>query len=242
MPVASAEIWRILYAVSRYLLPVLAVVLFLLVLFYSLSDSHMRHETIRSLPGSGTVGELIVLSGDRNLEPNTWFPVPREGVLGSVRSCDLVVPCPGVRSKHLDFSWEDGVGLLIRPRTGCEAQINGIPVTCRTDAKEIPLLHGSVLQVGSAVLRLHLFAALDNTTAPFRQQAAAGAPFSSQPPVSEPVFFEMPYHQITGPAAPEPEIQFSESLPVPENSAVLPETRRPASPRRSDRWKEDLGE
>ena len=35
------------------------------------------------------MGELIVLSGGQDLDTNTWFPVPREGVLGSIRSCDL---------------------------------------------------------------------------------------------------------------------------------------------------------
>ncbi len=166
MPVASADVWRILYAVSRYVFPLLAAVLVLSLLVYILSESRNRRERTRNLLGSGTVGELIVLSGSRNLDVNTWFPVPREGVLGAVRSCDLVIPCPGVRARHLDFSWEDGVGLLIRPHTGCEAFVNGIPVSCKTRAADMPLTHGSVLQVGSAILRLHLFAALDNTAAP----------------------------------------------------------------------------
>ena len=118
MPVASADVWKILYTVSRYLFPLLAVLLVFLILFYILSESRNRRERVRTRPGSGTVGELVVLSGGRDLDVNTWFPVPREGVLGSIRSCDLVIPCPGVRTKHLDFSWEDGTGLLIRPRTG----------------------------------------------------------------------------------------------------------------------------
>ena len=163
MPVLSADVWKVLCTVSRYLFPVMAASLVFLVLSYILSESRIRREKIRTLPGSGTVGELVVLSGSRDLDANTWFPVPREGVLGSIRSCDLVIPCPGVRSKHLDFSWEDGKGMLIRPRTGCEVQINGTPVTCRTRVSDVPLTHGSVLQVGSAVLRLHLFAALDST-------------------------------------------------------------------------------
>lgn len=163
MPVASDDVWRIVYTVSRYLFPVLAFILALLILFWILYEAGLRKEKARNLPGFGTVGELIVLSGGRNLDPNTWFPVPREGVLGAVRSCDLVIPCQGVHAKHLDFSWEDGVGLVIRPRTGCNALVDGYNVTCRTDASDFPLRHGSILQVGSAVLRLHLFAALDNT-------------------------------------------------------------------------------
>ena len=165
MPVASEDVWRVVFIVSRYLFPILALALVLLILFWVLDESRLRHEKAGNLPGFGTVGELIVLSGSRDLDTNTWFPVPREGVLGSVRSCDLVIPCPGVHTKHLDFAWEDGLGLLIRPRSGCEALVNGFPVTCRTKASDYPLQHGSVLQVGSAVLRLHLYAALDNTVA-----------------------------------------------------------------------------
>ena len=244
MPVASVEVWRILYAVSRYLFPVLAAVTVFLVFLYMLTDSHARHDMVRSLPGSGTVGELVVLSGDRDLDTNTWFPVPREGVLGSVRSCDLVIPCPGVRPKHLDFSWRDGAGLLIRPRTGCEVLINGIPVDCRTNAAEIPLVHGSVLQVGSAVLRLHLFAALDNTAAPLQPVAAGGMSFPSTVSVPVQTVWDVPPAQNPSQSmAPEPAMDFSGFTASPESPAVPAEEKTPAvSPRRSDRWKEDFGE
>ena len=247
MPVVSGDIWKILYTVSRYLFPLLAVCLVFLVLFYILSDARNRRDKVRSLPGSGTVGELIVLSGGRDLDANTWFPVPREGVLGSIRSCDLVIPCPGVRTRHLDFSWEDGLGLLLRPRTGCEVQVNGVPVTCRTRAADVPLTHGGILQVGSATLRLHLFAALDNTASsaapvpteiPAVMPAPGFVPYPAQP--------GEPYSPVSVPpasvqAVPDPVIQ---SPDVPQTPAEDPLPPPPSSdrPRRSDRWKEDLGE
>ena len=257
MPVASADVWKVLYTVSRYLFPVLAVSLVFLVLFFILSESRIRREKVHNLPGSGTVGELIVLSGSRDLDANTWFPVPREGVLGSVRSCDLVIPCPGVHTKHLDFSWEDGTGLLIRPRTGCEVQINGVPVT------------------------LHLFAALDSTVSSFRplpeerpsfpgtsaafvpdsaqsQYAVPPVPYDQAPVVSEFMTPSVPYDRVPtvsectqsepllDPSAIAPESSVSDqnaAPPLSQDSAASSE----ASPatvrrRRSDRWKEDLGE
>ena len=245
MPVVSADIWKILYTVSRYLFPVLAVSLVFLILLYILSESCIRREKLRTLPGSGTVGELVVLSGGRDLDANTWFPVPREGVLGSVRSCDLVIPCPGVRSKHLDFSWEDGKGMLIRPRTGCEVQINGTPVTCRTRVSDVPLTHGSVLQVGSAILRLHLFAALDSSIvsaqSPQQDPALQGtapvcAPFPTPPAAFVPPLQPDPFPAETGCPA--------QCIPESPSSAETPAEPQAASerPRRSDRWKEDLGE
>ena len=263
MPVASADVWKILYTVSRYLLPLLAVFLPVLILFYILSESRLRNGRVRGLPGSGTVGELIVLSGSRNLDVNTWFPVPREGILGSIRSCDLVIPCPGVHPKHLDFSWEDGTGLLIRPRTGCEVQINGIPVTCRTKAAEIPLTHGSVLQVGSALLRLHLFAALDNTVPPVypgtAEMPSAVPPYSPEtPPVqfcppeipdSFPVPLQSQEPGIPAQTGPVPPVQNPSPPPAavtpsdqPDPRPVMSEEKGSGRLRRSDRWKEDLGE
>ena len=271
MPAASGDVYKILYSVGRYLLPVLALLLVLIVLAFIISEAHARRERVRGLPGSGTVGELIVLSGSRDLDVNTWFPVPREGVLGSIRSCDLVIPCPGVRTKHLDFSWEDGIGLLIRPRTGCEAAVNGVPVTCRTDAAAVPLVHGGILQVGSAVLRLHVFAALDTTAAAVMPQPSemmpAGTEIPAPPmpaPMPMPVYSPakpgftqdsvqgIPLQEMPAEQLPPQEIPMQESSmqSVPEECtvSVSPETSadRPESvssrPRRSDRWKEDFGE
>ena len=300
MPVASADVWKILYTVSRYLFPLLAVSLVFLVLFFILSESRVRREKVHNLPGSGTVGELIVLSGSRDLDVNTWFPVPREGVLGSVRSCDLVIPCPGVHTKHLDFSWQDGAGLLIHPRTGCEALINGVPVTCRTRPADVPLTHGAVLQVGSAVLRLHLFAALDSTVSAFQPlpeelptSADPAAAFMTGPAQAPDYVPPTPYYQntvapgFTPTPVPPDQAHVADSTQlsgVPDRAFAVPEyessvhnivtlqqlssseyvalvhdveaqppsssesddspTRPPVSTRRrrSDRWKEDLGE
>jgi hypothetical protein len=192
-----------------------------------------------------------------------------------------VIPCPGVHTKHLDFSWEDGTGLLIRPRTGCEVQINGVPVTCRTRAADVPLTHGAVLQVGSALLRLHLFAALDSTVSSFRpfpegrpscsgpsaafvpdpaqsQYAVPPVPYDQAPVVSEFMTPSVPYDRVPtvsectqsepllDPSAIAPESSVSDqnaAPPLSQDSAASPEASpTPVRRRRSDRWKEDLGE
>ena len=162
----SPEIYQTLFLVSRYLFAFFA----LCILFFSLSWLYAEHrnrkDRFRTLPGAGTIGEMVVLSGSDQLPENTWFPVPREGTLGSLRTCDLVVPCPGVQSRHLDFSWQDGVGLLLRPRSGCEAFVDGSPIVKPSDAENMPLVHGSSLQVGTAVLRLQVYTALANTASP----------------------------------------------------------------------------
>ena len=52
MPVLPENIWNVLHTVSRYLFPLLALSLVILVLFFILSESANRRERIRNLPGS----------------------------------------------------------------------------------------------------------------------------------------------------------------------------------------------
>ena len=137
----SSDLYNVIHQISRYLFPFLGLLVFLSALGWLFAERRSRRERLHNLPGTGTVGELVVLSGSRELKNMTWFPVPREGTLGSVRSCDLVVPCPGVKAQHLDFSWQDGLGLLIRPRSGCEAIVDGVPDRFRRCFRFLSLLN-----------------------------------------------------------------------------------------------------
>ena len=237
MLTASPEVWNILYTVSRYLMPMFSFMLFVIALLYILSENRFRREKLSGLPGAGTVGELVVISGSHSLAVNTWYPVPREGVLGSIRSCDLFVPCAGVHAKHLDFSWEDGRGVIIHPRTGCEVLVDGVLVNCRSDAFSAPMVHGSILQIGSAVLRLHLFAALENTVAASRPQAEKAVS-------PEQLHSDMPANGFYG--LYEPPVQSGDAV----DAVFSPQTDGFSAPcssedlklHRSDHWREDIGE
>lgn len=255
----SPEIYKTLSLGSRYLFAFFALMILLFSVSWLYEERRKRRERLRSLPEVGTIGEMIVISGGDDLAQDTWFPVPREGVLGSVRSCDLVIPCPGVRSRHLDFSWQDGVGLLLRPRSGCQAFVNGTAMDRRTDPSVLPLVHGSYLQVGDAVLRLQLFSALNHTnlacTVPEQPVTPSGSDaeyppvYPPVPPVQEP-FTGAPYAPPSAPASPAAPVPES----VPEDPGETPpqvlaadpaEQPRPQAPprrRRVDRWKEDWSE
>ena len=192
----SPEAYQAICQVARFIFAFTGVLILIGALAWLIGDKHEQKESRHSSPSAGTVGELVVITGSRELPAQTWFPVIRDGVLGSVRSCDLVVPCSGVRSHHLDFCWRDGVGLLIRPRSGCEVQVDGISLDCRSDSASAPMIHGSSLTVGSAVLRLHLFAALDHTSA---SRAVQEPDMSDILPPSEP--YADPDVPATDPAA-----------------------------------------
>ena len=253
----SADIYEILSLAARYLFAIMGLLIVVRAFLWLLSDRKERKDRLRRLPDAGKIGEFVVLAGSRDLPENTWIPVPREGVLGSVRSCDLVIPCPGVRSGHLDFSWLDGTGLLIRPRSGCEARVDGIPLNCRSNPRSAPLRHGSFLEVGTARLRLLVFAGLDpnagfedlpeENAAPQPEAAAAETPgtFAYVVPEVPPQIAFVPY------AGPEPGVLPAQDSPlnVPGAEALPPDSPDPAPQaapeprrRRADRWKEDWSE
>ena len=100
----SPDLINAIFQVSRYLFAFLFALASLSALGWVHAEKVQRRNRLRSLPEAGKIGELVVLAGSDELPPQTWFPVTREGVLGSVRSCDLVVPCAGVKAHHLDYT------------------------------------------------------------------------------------------------------------------------------------------
>lgn len=124
-------------------------------------DQRETRRRLKALPDAGTIGILTVLKGSSELEEGTIIPVPPEGVLGFVRTCDIVVPVNDVVSQHLDFTFRNGKGLYIYPRRGCPAAVDGVTLDSRADSRRYPMQHGSILSVGEAVLQLGVFAGLD---------------------------------------------------------------------------------
>ena len=124
-------------------------------------DRRQTHRRLRQLPDAGTIGIFTVEQGSQELPEGEAIPVPHEGVLGYLRTCDVVVPVDDVATMHLDFSFVDGRGLYIYPRRGCDATVDGVPLTSRWESKRYPMQHGSTLEIGQAVLRLGVFAGLD---------------------------------------------------------------------------------
>ena len=124
-------------------------------------DHRSREKKRRSLPDAGSIGEFVVESDCAALPQDTLLPVPADGTLGSVRSCDVVVPARGVSPRHLDVMFRNGYGLYIIPWRGCSCIVDGETVANRKDGMAHPLQHNSILEVGQARLRLRVFAGLD---------------------------------------------------------------------------------
>lgn len=201
----SPELYAALALFLRYVFSLLGVLMVLFAFLWLWSSRAERRRRLRQLPLSGLIGELVVLEGDGSLRPGDAIPVPWEGILGSVRSCDICVPGDGIRRRHLSFSFSPEKGLLIQPFHGCRAQVGDTLITSRARPEASPLRHGAFLRLGDTLLRLRLFAGLD-PAAGF-EAPAAPSPLPAQP---APVFFR----QEENPCPPQP------AAPLPPSGAI----------------------
>ena len=152
------DVYEVLSLGMRYWFVLLGVLIVWRAFGWLRKDRREKHRRLRQLPDAGMIGELVVLVGSDELPEGTVIPVPREGVLGFLRTCDVVVPVPGVQDHHLDFSFRNGQGLLVHPWRGCTCQVDADEMDHRSKPKQHPMHHGSRLFVGDAVLRLRVFA------------------------------------------------------------------------------------
>ena len=167
----SKELYETLSLAARYFFALLGVLIVLRAFYWILSDHSERRRSRRRLPNAEMIGEMVVLSGGADLREGDSVSIPWEGILGSVRSCDVCVPGEDVRRKHLFFRFEPGQGLLIQPFRGCETLVDGQPVPAGVGGEGCPMRHGSLLQAGQILLRLRVFAGLD-PNAGFPENAA----------------------------------------------------------------------
>lgn len=172
----DAKVYEVLSLAMRYFFTCLGVMIVWRSFSWLRKDRRQTHRRLRQLPDAGTIGILTVESASGDLHTGDIIPVPQEGVLGFSRTCDVVVPADDVATAHLDFTFVDGKGLFIYPRRGCEAVVDGTLLASRRDGDRTPMQHGSVLQVGQAVLRLGVFAGLDVGDAPCHAYVPAMAP------------------------------------------------------------------
>ena len=157
----ATELYEVLSLGMRYWFVLLGVLIVLRTFMWLWGDHRKRHRRLQGLPDAGLVGELVVIEGNEDMPAETSLPLPYEGTLGFVRSCDVVIPCEGVGRQHLDFSFQPHTGILVYPRRGQSCVVDGVEMHARSKAKLSPLHHGSILQIGGIKLKVRLFAGLE---------------------------------------------------------------------------------
>ncbi len=198
-----AQAYEIVALGARYWFAFLGVIIVWRSFMWLRKDANQRRKRLRKLPDAGLVGELVVLAGSETLPPGTVIPLPREGTLGCLRSCDVSIPCPGVANRHGDFRFEDGVGLIITSAPHLNVVVDGEEPA--PEQREWVMHHGSRLVVGDALLRMRLFMGLTTAHSAAFQQ--------------EPVDEELPPELV----AVEPEWQEEDGYESPQPQPVIME-------------------
>jgi hypothetical protein len=163
-----SQAYEIVALGARYWFAFLGVVIVWRSFMWLRKDAKMRRKRLKQLPDAGLVGELVVLAGSEALPPGTVIPLPREGTLGSLRSCDVSIPCPGVAPRHGDFRFENGKGLILTPAPHLSFIVDNQEPEPRQ--REWVMHHGSRLVVGDALLRMRLFMGLETARSAAFQQ------------------------------------------------------------------------
>lgn len=165
-----AEVYEVVSQGARYWFLFLMVMVAWRSYRWLAKDRRQRKKRLRLLPDAGFIGEFVVQQGNEELPQGTVLPVPREGILGSLRSCDLCIPMDGIAKNHLSFQYDDEKGFFICPLGKHSAQLDDT-VIHRKEGKQ-HMVHGARLTIGKAVLRLRMFAGFDSITrASYMEQA-----------------------------------------------------------------------
>ena len=144
-----SEGYELLSLFMRYIFIGLGVLILLRAYRWMRKDSRTYKRQMRALPDAGLVGEVVDLQSGKSQ------PLPREGLMGSSHNCDIRVKGPGVVRRHARFAFEEGKGLKITPIRGL-VFLAGVELRSSAHA-----LHGTLLQLGDAQLKVRLFAGLN---------------------------------------------------------------------------------
>ena len=146
----SSEAYELLALLMRYVFVLIGALIVWRSYRWLLRDARAYKKEMRTLPDAGLIGEIV------NLYTGEAQPLPREGTIGSARSCDIRIKDGGVKRQHVRFAFEEGKGLRLTPLRNCPVLLSGVPMAGYGYA-----LHGTQLQIGQTPLRVRLFAGLN---------------------------------------------------------------------------------
>lgn len=144
-----SEVFELISQGLRYWFVFLGIMIVWRTLKWALQDHRMYRRILKSLPDAGLIGEVV------NLNSGESQPMPREGVIGSNKSCDIRFT--GIRSRELEYAFVEGRGVEIIPaHRQHEILLNGEELGAKAFAS-----HGSRLSLPGYSLRFRLFSGLN---------------------------------------------------------------------------------
>lgn len=144
-----AETYELVALGMRYWFVLLGVIIVVRAARLAIRDYQCQEQMLRTLPDAGLIGEVV------DLDTGESYPLPREGSLGSARSCDICLK--GVRKRELEFSLVEGQGVVLLP----SHRRHQVVLDGETIPKKAWALHGSHISLPGYHLRFRLFSGLD---------------------------------------------------------------------------------
>ncbi|NLC32557.1 MAG: hypothetical protein GX781_04600 [Clostridiales bacterium] len=145
----SAETYELVSQGFRYWFVFLGLAIVIRSYRWAMKDHLSVRRTMKALPDSGLIGELV------NLATGESLPLPREGIMGSSKTSD--VHLSGIRKNELEFVFVDGKGVYITPiHKHHQILLHNQPIGKTGYAQ-----HGTRLNLPGYSLRFRLFAGLD---------------------------------------------------------------------------------
>ena len=143
------DVFELISQGFRYWFVLLGAVIVWRAFRWSMLDHKNYRRTMRALPDAGFIGEVVDLNSGKSQS------LPREGVIGSGKGCDIRLS--GIRNRECEYSFVDGKGVEILPvRRAHELSLDGERIGTRAFAS-----HGSRLNLPGYSLRFRLFSGLN---------------------------------------------------------------------------------
>ena len=202
----------------RYWFVLLIALTLLRAFFLMRRDNRDYRQALKQLPDAGLIGEVV------DLQTGAAQPLPREGLIGSSRSCDI--RHAALRRREMEFIFRPGFGVKLIPiHRRQQVLLDEEPLVKGDDFA----LHGTVLETRGTRLRFRLFAGLD---LPQRQvQHAAPAQDLVQNPFNleaESDWTLPSYPEMLPPAEPGPDLEMTwQFAPLPPELLNPPEQAAP---------------
>lgn len=149
----SGEAYELLALLMRYVFVLIGALIVIRSLIWLRRDARAYRKEMRMLPDAGRIGEIV------DTATGKAQPLPREGVIGSSRACDIRVGGRNVLRQHARFEFAPGKGLRIIPARRGMTVLNGAQMRGPGYA-----LHGAQLIIGDHALQVRLFVGLDIPT------------------------------------------------------------------------------